>query len=347
MKRTRLTALRILVLVVCVWSSTKWSKAEPWGGAGVDHKPDTSTSRVDPTARLKLSAARDIVVELDQMGLFRPARAFYAGHMGKVYDAAMAVVGRNEQYQKLGDDEQYLDPTTEAHESLHAMSSLIRRARGWSITQGYDVIYVGDGQFASVRAGAGITKGQVRAWLPRHAQQSEIVKTHLNNPAYMKSNVVLIVEELAYHLLDGKIGLENHSYMEQKLGISNAVTAPAAEWSVVALATTAMLDADPKAFRRREDRAEWNLLIKRLVEDSVAVYARGMNAARYGLLANLSPDLRTHFTYLLTEDSKQARAIRDFAARTYGKAWLGGLVDQVETARAATELGVADKLRHL
>jgi hypothetical protein len=280
------------------------------------------------------------VAELDELGLFQPTRAFYAGHMGKIYDAAMAVVSRKQQYMKLGDDDRYLDPTTEAHESLHAMSSLIRGARGWSISQGYDVIYVGNGEFATVRVGPGITKGQVESWLPRGMQNSEITRTHMTDPAFTRSNVALILEELAYHLLDGRIGLENHSYMEQKLGITTAVTVPAAEWSVVALATATMLDADPQGFRRREDRVEFNLLVKRLVEESVTVYARGMNGGKYGLLANLTPELRSRFTFLLTEDSRQARAIRDFAARSFGKSWLHRLVDQVETARQATEFSV-------
>ncbi len=182
-----------------------------------------------------------------------------------------------------------------------------------------------------------MTKGQVSAWLPKGAQDSEIVKMHLKNPACKKSNVALIVEELAYHLLDGKIGLENHTYIEQKLGMTNAVTAPAAEWSVIALATATMLDDDPGAFRRRQDRVEFNLLIQRLVDESIGVYARGMNTRKYGLLANVSPELRMHFTFLLTEDSRQARAIRDFAVRTFGKEWLPGLVHQVEIAREATD----------
>jgi hypothetical protein len=319
----------------CLWLSATWSRAEGLGASG--SKPGTRDSKIHPAPRLKLTTGREIVAELDQIGLFQPTRGFYAGHMGKIYDAAMAVVSRNQQYVKLGDDDRYLDPTTEAHESLHAMSSLIRRARGWAISQGYDVIYVGNGEFAAVRVGPGVTKSQVSSWLPRQVKNSEIVKTHMTDPAFMKSNVALILEELAYHLLDGKIGLENHVYMEQKLGITTAVTVPAAEWSVVALATATMLDGDPKGFRRREDRVEFNLLVKRLVEESVTVYSRGMNCGKYGLLANLSPELRSQFTFLLTEDSRQASAIRDFAARTFGKNWLSRLVNQVETARQATD----------
>jgi hypothetical protein len=162
----------------------------------------------------------------------------------------------------------------------------------------------------------------------------------MTDSAFKGSNVALILEELAYHLLDGKIGLENHAYMERKLGITTAVTVPAAEWSVVALATATMLDGNPTGFRRRDDRVEFNLLVKRLVEESVTVYSRGMNSARYGMLANLSPELRFQFTFLSTEDSRQARAIRDFAARSFGKSWLPGLVNQVETARRATDLGI-------
>ncbi len=349
MARTKRISGNLLVLIASFLLAATLCRAE-WPGTS-DPGPDTSV-RGDKTgsgktraATLRLTSAREIVAELEGLGLFQPAPAFYAGHMGKTYVAAMAVVSREQQYMKMGNQDKYLDPTTEAHESLHAMSSLIRRARGWSIGQGYDVIYVGNGQFASVRVCPGITKGQVAAWLPRHARDSEIVKTHLNTPSFKKSNVALIVEELAYHLLDGKIGLENHSYMEKKLGISNAVTAPVAEWSVVALAAATMLDEDPNGFRRREDRIEFNLLIKRLVEESVNVYARGMNGAKYGLLANLSPELRSHFTFLLTEDSKQARAIRDFAARAYGNDWLPKLVDQVETAREASESSLSEAIR--
>jgi hypothetical protein len=185
--------------------------------------------------------------------------------------------------------------------------------------------------------GARAIKAQVNSWLPRQLKTSEIVKIHLTDPAFMKSNVALIIEELAYHLLDAKIGLENHVYMEQKLGITTAVTVPAAEWAAVALATATMLDRDPDGFRRPEDRIEFNLLVKRLVEESVSVYARGMNGGKYGLLANLSPELRCHFSYLMTEDSRQAKAIRDFAARTFGSRWLPGLVDQIDTARQATD----------
>jgi hypothetical protein len=338
-RRMKSEIARILVSTVCFWLSATWSRAEDPGDAGSGPK-DTSASKIQPALGLKLTAGRQIVAELGQIGLFEPTRAFYAGHMGKIYDAAMAVVSRNQQYMKLGDDERYLDPTTEAHESLHAMSSLIRRARGWSISQGYDVIYVGNGEFATVRVGPRITKGQVGSWLPRHVKDSEIVKTHMTDPAFRRSNVALILEELAYHLLDGKIGLENHAYMEQKLGIATAVTVPAAEWSVVALATATMLDGDPKGFRRREDRVEFNLLVKRLVEESVTVYSLGMNGRKYGLLANLSPQLRSHFTFLLTEDSRQARVIRDFAAGTFGKGWLPRLVNQIETARQATDSSV-------
>ncbi len=337
-RRTRSRIPRILVASVCLGLSARWSRAEDPGD--FRSRPDTSAARTQASGRLKLTAGREIVAELDEVGLFQPARAFYAGHMGKIYDDAMAVVSRKQQYMKLGDDDRYLDPTTEAHESLHAMSSLIRGARGWSIGQGYDVIYVGNGEFASVRVGAGITKGQVQSWLPRQMKNSEIARTHMSDPAFTSSNVALILEELAYHLLDGRIGLENHAYMEQKLGIKSAVTVPAAEWSVVALATATMLDADPQGFRRREDRVEFNLLVKRLVEESVAVYARGMNGGKYGLLANLTPELRSRFTFLLTEESRQARAIRDFAARWFGKGWLNRLVDQVVTARQATEFSV-------
>jgi hypothetical protein len=217
------------------------------------------------------------------------------------------------------------------------MSSLIRGARGWSISRGYDVIYVGRGEFAAVRIGSGIIKEQVSPWLPRQARRGQIVKLHMDNPAYRKGHVALVVEELAYHLLDAKIGLENHSYMEQKLGISNAVTAPAAEWSAVALATATMLDRDPAGFRRKEDRREFNLLIKRLVEESVAAYAMGMDGEKYGRLANLAPEVRMLFGYLMTEDTQQARDIQAFCAKAFGKTWLPELVDRVEAARVATE----------
>lgn len=237
---------RMLVAVVWLGLSASWTRAEEPRDFGL--KPETSAREIQAPVRLELTAGRDIIAELDQMGLYQPTRAFYAGHMGKIYDAAMAVVSRKQQYMTLGDDERYLDPTTEAHESLHAMSSLIRGARGWSISQGYDMIYVGNGQFATVRVGPGITKGHVGTWLPRHMKDSEIVKIHMSDPAFKESNVALILEELAYHLLDGKIGLENHAYMEHKLGITTAVTVPAVEWSVVALATATMLDGDPKGF---------------------------------------------------------------------------------------------------
>lgn len=337
---------RVLVSTACLWPPATWSRADVHGTSGSGAKPDTSASKIHPAHRLELTAGREIVAELDQMGLFQPTLAFYAGHMGKIYNAAMAVVSQSQHYMKLCDNDKYLDPTTEAHESLHAMSSLIRAARGWKISQGYDVIYVGNGEFAAVRVGPGVTKGQVSSWLPRQAKYSEIVKTHMTDPAFMKSNVVLILEELAYHLLDGKIGLENHLYMEQKLGITNAVTVPAAEWSVVALATATMLDGDPKGFLRREDRVEFNLLVKRLVEESITVYSRGMNGGKYGLLANLSPELRSQFAFLLSEDSRPARAIRDFAAKTYGKGWLPRLVNQIETARQATDSSASNELHN-
>ena len=327
---------KFLMSTACLWLSATWTRADPPGASGLDAKLDTNASRIQPPFDLKLTTGREIVAELDQMGLFHPTRAFYAGHMGKIYDAAMAMVSRDQQYAKLGDDDRYLDPTTEAHESLHAMSSLIREARGWSISQGYDVIYVGDGKFAAVRVAPGATKGQVGSWLPWRVKNSELIKIHVTDPAFMKSNVALILEELAYHLLDAMIGLENHVYMERKLGITTAVTVPAAEWSVVALATATMLDGDPQGFRRREDRVEFNLLVKRLVEQSVAMYSRGMNRRKYGLLANLSSELRSHFTFLMTEDSRQASAIREFAARTFGKGWLPGLVTQIETAKRAS-----------
>ena len=181
---------------------------------------------------------------------------------------------------------------------------------------------MGRGEFAAVRIGAGLSKDQLGPWLPRRSRRGEIVRLHVEHPSYKKGHVALVVEELAYHLLDAKIGLENHSYMERKLGIRNAVTAPAAEWSVVALAAATMLSRDPEGFRRNEDRVEFNLLIKRLVEESIEAYAMGMNADRYGRLANLAPQLRSLFSYLQTEDSRQARDIREFCTRTFGKSWL-------------------------
>jgi hypothetical protein len=294
------------------------------------------TSRSSKT-ELKLVPAAKIVAELTRAHAFQPDRGFYAGHMGKVYDAAMAVVSRPQHYMKLGGDEVYLDPTTEAHESLHAMSSLIRNVRGWSISKGYDVIYVGSGYFAEIRVAAGRTKGQLSDWLPPSWKKGEIARMHLEDPAYRKQHVVLVIEELAYHLLDAKIGLENHSYMEQKLGNRNAVSVPAAEWSALALATAAMLDADSQAFRRPLDRQEFDGLVGRLVDEAATVYAKGMSRRRYGLLANLAPESRVRFRLPSADDSKQARSIRDFCARTYGKSWLPGLIARVDDAREVTE----------
>src|SRR5271157_2007718 len=125
-RRMKSRIARILVWTVCLWLAASWSRAEDPVDSGM--RPGTSASKIHPSPRLKFTAGREIVAELDQMGLFQPTRAFYAGHMGKIYDAAMAVVSRKQQYMKLGDDDRYLDPTTEAHESLHAMSSLIRGA---------------------------------------------------------------------------------------------------------------------------------------------------------------------------------------------------------------------------
>ena len=99
--------------------------------------------------------------------------------MGKVYDAAIAVASRPQHYIKLGDNEVYLDPTTEAHESLRAMSSLIPNVRGWSVSKSYDVIYVGSGQFAGVSVAASQTKGQLSAWLASSLKKSEIARAHL------------------------------------------------------------------------------------------------------------------------------------------------------------------------
>ena len=115
------------------------------------------------------------------------------------------------------------------------------------------------------------------------------------------------------------------------------MTAPAAEWSVVVLALATMLERDAYGFPSSADRTQFNLLVKRLVEESIASYARGMDGAKYGLLGNLSPETRSHFTYLETEQSPQAKAIRDFCARTYGKHWLPDLVARVEEARETTE----------
>ena len=215
---TRITGSSLFAVAIFLGLPATYSGAEGPGRIDAEPRPDTGFSTIRPAAELKLTSTRDIVNELDQMGLFHPIQAFYSGHMGRIYDAAMAVVSRDQQYKLVGDDQKYLDPTTEAHESLHGMSSLIRRARGWSINEGYDVVYVGNGKFASVRVCSGITKGQVSAWLPRESRDSEIVKIHLKNPAYKKSNVALIVEELAYHLLDGKIGLENHDLHGTKAG---------------------------------------------------------------------------------------------------------------------------------
>ena len=332
-----LSRLSVITGVVLLLMASARSRAGYLDSDTTLRSPAMSAREVAAGGELPLIPAGEIIRELEDLGRFKPAPAFYAGHMGRTYDAAMAVVSRPQHYMKLGDEDVYLDPTTEAHESLHAMSSLIRTARGWSIGRGYDVIYVGRGEFAAVRVGAGITKGEVGPWLPRKSRRSEIVKLHMENPSFKKGHVALIVEELAYHLLDARIGLENHSYMAHKLGISNAVTAPAAEWSVVALAAATMLDRDPKGFRTKEDRVEFNLLIKRLIEESVAAYSSGMNVEKYGMLGNLAPELRTLFAYLMTEDSRQARDIREFCAKTFGKAWLPNLVDRIDSAREATE----------
>jgi hypothetical protein len=303
----------------------------------VELKESRGLFRKAGTPRLVLIPGEEIRAELEEVGRFVPASPFYAGHMGKTYDTAMAFVSRRQHYKELGAEELYLDPSTEVHESLHAMSSLIRNSLGHSIDQGYDAIYVGDGRFAEVRMGPGIPKGEIAAWVPSRLRKSLIVKTHLVNSAFKTAHVALLVEELAYHLLDGEIGLENHRYMRDKLKIRSAVTAPAAEWSVVVLALATMLDRDPYGFPSAADRTQFNLLVKRLVEESVASYARGMDGAKYGLLANLSPDTRSHFTYLETEESPQAEAIRGFCARAYGKDWLPDLVARVEGAREATE----------
>ncbi|MFO0889327.1 MAG: hypothetical protein U0790_09330 [Isosphaeraceae bacterium] len=286
---------------------------------------------------LKLKSAAEVIAELEESGNFRPAKAFYAGHMGRAYDQAMSVVAKDRHYVKLREDETYLDPTTEAHESLHGMSSLIRNARGESISAGYDVIYVGDGSFAEIRLSPGFTKAKLRRWLPRGLRSSDVARTHINDSRFSKAHVALIAEELAYHVLDGRIGLENHSYMEEKLGIKNAVTAPAAEWSILALATAAMLDTEPDAFPAEVERRQFNALVKRLVEDAVSVYARGMDGGKYGMLANLAPELRGQFTTPLAEDSRQAREIRDFCSRTFGEDWLETLRRRVEQARDSTE----------
>jgi hypothetical protein len=199
------------------------------------------------------------------------------------------------------------------------------------------VVYVGSGRFAEIRVAANRTKGQLSAWLPPSMKKGEIARTHVEDPVYRKGHVALVVEELAYHLLDAKIGQENHSYMEQELGNRNAVSVPAAEWSALALAAAAMLDADSEAFRRPLDRDEFNVLVGCLVDEAATVYARGMSRRGYGPLANLAPESRVHFSKLWTDDSKQARSIRDFCARTYGKGWLPGLIARVDDAREATE----------
>jgi hypothetical protein len=307
------------------------------GYSGQDPKKSLGIFRKSEKTRLALIPGREIVEELEETGRFTPARAFYAGRMGKAYGTAMSFVSRPRHFVELGDDERYLDPTTEAHESLHAMSSLIRNSRGHSIDTGYDVIYVGDGQFAEIRMGPEIPKGEIAAWVPRASRESLIVRTHLVSSAFRESHVALLVEELAYHLLDGRIGLENHRYMRDKLKISNAVTAPAAEWSVLVLALATMLDRDSHGFPSEFDRTQFNLLVKRLVEEAIAGYARGMDGAKYGMLANLSADTRSHFTSLETEESGQAKAIRQFCAKAYGKRWLPDLVARVEEARERTE----------
>lgn len=306
-----------------------------YSGAGT--KATAGLFRETGTPRLVLIPGRELIEELEEQGRFNAASPFYAGRMGKTYDTAMSFVSRRQHYKQLRDDERYLDPTTEVHESLHAMSSLIRSSLGHPIERGYDVIYVGDGRFAEIRMGPGIPKGEIAAWVPRRSSKSLMVKTHMISPAFRNAHVALLVEELAYHLLDAKIGLENFRYMRDKLKITNAVTAPAAEWSVLVLALATMLERDRHGFPSEADRAQFNLLVKRLVEESVASYARGMDVSKYGLLANASPETRAQFTFLESEQSPQAKAIRDFCARAHGKHWLPDLVDHVERARELTE----------
>jgi hypothetical protein len=117
MARMKSGVARVFVSTACLGLLASGSRAEDPGDFGFG--PDTSASKVRAPMHLELTAGREIVAELDQMGLFQPTRAFYAGHMGKIYTAAMAVVSRKQQYMKLGDEHTYLDPTTEAHESLH------------------------------------------------------------------------------------------------------------------------------------------------------------------------------------------------------------------------------------
>jgi len=292
-------------------------------------------------AEPQLRSAAEIISRLRRMGRFEPIRGFYDGHMGRIYDDAMSVVSRDRHYVKLREDEKYLDPTTEAHESLHGMSASIRNLLDRSGSDGFNMIYVGRGQFAGVRLGPGIAKRGVRGWVPTSVRASQIVKTHLDSTAYSKGHVALILEELAYHVLDGRIGLENHGYLEEKLGIRNAVTAPAADWSIVALATATMLEDEPGAFPSEADRRQFNALVRRLVEEAVAVYSRGMDGGKYGMLANLAPELRTRFDGPLEEDSPQARAIVDFCERTYGKGWLRGLFSRLARARESTDPVIA------
>src|SRR5262249_51652207 len=107
-----------------------------------------------------------------------------------------------------------------------------------------------------------------------------------------------------------------------------------------------MLERDTHGFPSPADRTQFSLLVRRLVEESVGYYARGMDGAKYGVLANLAPDTRSHFTLLENEESPQARAIRGFCARTYGRRWLPDLVARVESAREATEPTVTSRIHN-
>lgn len=319
---------RLTLAALALWAAARQAGAE-------DRERSSGQARIAP---LRLYDRAEILRELERAGRFRAARPFYAGHMGQVYDDALSVVSRDRHDVELREGETYLDPTTEAHESLHGMSSLIRDVRGESIAEGYDIIYVGDGRFAEIRVNPDATKADVRDWLPRRFRSSVIVKTHLDDPRFGNGSVALIAEELAYHVLDGRIGLENHRYMGDKLGITNAVTAPAADWAVLTLAAATMLDADPDGFPSRAHRQQFNALVKRLVEQAARCYARGMDVHRYGMLANVAPELRNRFGRPLAEESRQAGAIRGFCERTFGVAWLDDLMASVERARDATEV---------
>src|SRR4051812_12104733 len=98
---TRKTGLRSICVLLGVCSLRAGPlDARPGSPSSSPASPSGVKSAGGAAAELRLIPGREIIRELEDLGRFEPVAGFYAGRMGRTYDAAMAVVSRRAHYLK-------------------------------------------------------------------------------------------------------------------------------------------------------------------------------------------------------------------------------------------------------